>query len=230
MLKNIKQRILITEDDVNLGYLAEQIITAEGFQTTRVKNGKSALIEIDKNIYSLYIIDIGLPDISGLELVDYIRKKGVDTPIIIITDSIEDSKELDSFKKKASIFHRKPIKFQLLVTQINNFLKSNLTSKTLSFDTFEIIETNHSLTTPETQVSFSRAEYILLTMLIKSRPRVFSRDEIINRIMDRSRNSTYNSVDTLVSRVRKKLKDANLDNLILTEHNLGYKINSDYCN
>ena len=82
-------KILIIEDDIQLNSTITNFLRYKGCQTTSVEDGEEALEYIDKNFYDLYIIDINIPKVSGLEVLKYIRQKDLITPVIIITASLE---------------------------------------------------------------------------------------------------------------------------------------------
>jgi len=224
----LKSKILIIEDDVNLGYLIEHILNQEGYTAMRVKTGRQGIIEAAKNIHALYIIDIGLPDISGFKVVEHIRESNKDCPIIIITDRVEGNNELETFKKRATIFHKKPMNFPLLIIQINNYLLKNTVEKSFLVKDITVIENERKLSDLNTKIYLSRGEYELLALFLKSTTKVFTRSEILNRVMDRNKNSTDSSVDTLLSRLRKKLASLGISDLIQTVYKGGYKLNEAY--
>jgi len=223
-----KTRILIVEDDVNLGFLLEKFIVNSNYSVSRVKTGQEALLESSRNIYSLFLIDIGLPDISGFDVIENIRKEDHFTPIIVITDKIEQEFELESFKRKATLFHRKPIDFVLLITQINNYLAFNLMENIIKIGDLKFNSLDHSISNNSNSFSLSRSEFNLLNLFTSKDTRLFTRRELMAKVMDRNKVTSDSAVDTLISRLRKKLEILGYGDLIMTVHNYGYKLNPIY--
>lgn len=115
-------RVLIIEDDVQLNIAISEFFKIKTFDTMSVKDGLNAIDQIDSEHFDLYIIDINIPDINGLDLLKHIRKTDFNTPIIIITASLEIQNFSTAFENGCSEYIKKPFHLKELDIRVNNLL------------------------------------------------------------------------------------------------------------
>ena len=118
-------RVLIIEDDVQLNIAISEFCKIKSFDTVSIKDGLDAIDQIDSGHFDLYIIDINIPRINGLDLLKHIRKTDLDTPIIIITASLEIQNFAAAFENGCSEYIKKPFHLKELDIRINNLLALN---------------------------------------------------------------------------------------------------------
>ena len=118
-------RVLIIEDDVQLNIAISEFFRIKAFDVVSIKDGLSAIDQIDNGNFDLYIIDINLPRINGLDLLKHIRKTDLHTPIIIITASLEIQNFSTAFENGCSEYIKKPFHLKELDIRINNLLALN---------------------------------------------------------------------------------------------------------
>jgi DNA-binding response OmpR family regulator len=115
-------KVLIIEDDVQLNIAISEFFKIKAFDTVSVKDGLQAIDHIDNEHFDLYLIDINIPNISGIDLLKHIRKKDLDTPVIIITASLEIQNFSMAFESGCSEYIKKPFHLKELDIRINNLL------------------------------------------------------------------------------------------------------------
>ncbi len=115
-------KVLIIEDDVQLGIAISEFFKIKEFDIVNVKDGLDAINQIDNGNFDLYIIDINIPRINGLDLLKYIRKTDLNTPVIIITASLEIQNFATAFENGCSEYIKKPFHLKELDIRINNLL------------------------------------------------------------------------------------------------------------
>jgi DNA-binding response OmpR family regulator len=115
-------KVLIIEDDVQLNIAISEFFKIKTCATVSVKDGLKAIDHIDNEYFDLYIIDINIPRINGLDLLKHIRKTDLDTPIIIITASLEIQNFSTAFENGCSEYIKKPFHLKELDIRINNLL------------------------------------------------------------------------------------------------------------
>lgn len=115
-------KVLIIEDDVQLNIAISEFFKIKAFDTVSVKDGLQAIDHIDNEDFDLYLIDINIPNISGIDLLKHIRKKDLDTPVIIITASLEIQNFSMAFENGCSEYIKKPFHLKELDIRINNLL------------------------------------------------------------------------------------------------------------
>jgi DNA-binding response OmpR family regulator len=118
-------KVLIIEDDAQLNIAISEFCKLKAFDIMSVKDGLNALDHIDKGNFDLYIIDINIPRISGLDLLEHIRKTDLDTPVIIITASLEIRNFSTAFENGCSEYIKKPFHLKELDIRINNLFALN---------------------------------------------------------------------------------------------------------
>jgi DNA-binding response OmpR family regulator len=118
-------KVLIIEDDAQLNIAISEFCKLKAFDIMSVKDGLNALDHIDKGNFDLYIIDINIPRISGLDLLKHIRKTDLDTPVIIITASLEIRNFSTAFENGCSEYIKKPFHLKELDIRINNLFALN---------------------------------------------------------------------------------------------------------
>jgi two-component system response regulator BaeR len=220
--------ILIVEDDRNLSYFLKKFLRSNDFKTKIVEEGQRALqTALEKN-FDLIILDIGLPGISGLELMDRLRAENDNTPVIVVTNQLSQENELHSFSKGANLFHKKPINYDLLLVQIRSFVNNDVDDVEIKLGDIFINPSKRLLLCDEQKVKLTKNEFDFLLLLTVSNGKVFSRYTITHRILNKSHEVEPGAVDTLVSRLRKKLEKYDKDDLIETVYKAGYRLNTDY--
>lgn len=117
--------VLIIEDDIQLNIAISELFRIKGIDPTSVKDGLTALELIENEPFDLYIIDINIPNITGLELLQHIRKTDLDTPIIIITASLEIENMMTAFENGCSEYVKKPFHVKELDIRINHLISLN---------------------------------------------------------------------------------------------------------
>ncbi len=118
-------KVLIIEDDVQLNIAINEFFKIKAFDTVSVKDGLQAIDHIDNEDFDLYLIDINIPNISGIDLLKHIRKKDLDTPVIIITASLEIQNFSMAFENGCSEYIKKPFHLKELDVLINKQLLLN---------------------------------------------------------------------------------------------------------
>jgi DNA-binding response OmpR family regulator len=115
--------ILLIEDDIQLNTTVTNYLQLNNYEVTSLHDGQKAISYIDMIKFDLYIIDINVPSINGLEILTYIRNKDLKAPIIIITASMELSNFQTAFKNGCDDYIKKPFYLEELSVRINKLLQ-----------------------------------------------------------------------------------------------------------
>ncbi|MGB5507108.1 MAG: response regulator transcription factor [Sulfurovum sp.] len=114
--------VLVIEDDAQLNTAISEFCEIKSFDVVSTKDGLEAIDKIDNGSFDLYIIDINVPHVNGLEILKHIRKTNIDTPIIIITASLEIQNFATAFENGCSEYIKKPFHLKELDIRIENLL------------------------------------------------------------------------------------------------------------
>jgi DNA-binding response OmpR family regulator len=118
-------KVLLVEDDIQLNTTISNFLQSVNYKVVSVLDGEVAIDTIDKEDFNLFIIDINIPAINGLEIVKYVRQKDLSALIVIITASIELNNLKSAFKYGCSEYIKKPFFLEELEIRINNLLSKN---------------------------------------------------------------------------------------------------------
>ena len=226
-MKNKRPCILIIEDDANLVLTLTNYIESMHFTVKHAYNGREGLEIALKNSYQLAIIDLGLPNMSGFKVVERIRKIN-NKPIIIITGSKREEDELNAFRLRANIYHRKPIKFEILEEQIKSLINPNEKGNIVRMLDIYLDTKRRIIKINNEEIYLTKTEMDFVIMLVNSNGEIFTREQIIATIKNYFNNPSKYCVDTMVSRIRKKLRTEVNESLVKTVNGSGYTINPKY--
>jgi DNA-binding response OmpR family regulator len=128
--------VLIIEDDTQLNTAISEFFKLKSFDVVSIKDGVDAIDKIDHQSFDLYILDINIPKINGLDILKHIRKTNLKTPVIIITASLEIQNLTRAFENGCSEYIKKPFHLKELDIRINNLLDLTKSKKIVINDNF----------------------------------------------------------------------------------------------
>lgn len=215
-------RLLLVEDDELLGDAVKTGLTQFGYIVEWLKDGEAARTVLKSEAFELIILDLGLPKLSGLSLLQWIRGEGKNVPVIILTarDSIEDRvKGLDSgsddYLIKPFDLNELSARVRALVRRSQGRADTLLTYKNIALD-----PAAHSVYVDEVMVNLPRREFSLLQKLLENCGQVLSREQLMQSIYGWDEDVDSNALEVHIHNLRKKL-DANF---IRTIRGIGYMI------
>ncbi|MGI6484437.1 MAG: response regulator transcription factor [Candidatus Dojkabacteria bacterium] len=216
--------ILIIDDCASLVHVLQKFFESLSLTSDFAYNGKEAYRKIRNYSYSLLILDIGLPDISGHILLERIREIYEKKPIIVISNDVSIKNEIESYRNGANIFHKKPLEYELLEVQVLNFFSKKFYPRAIRIKDLTLTEDKIVTKKGKGEIHLTKTEFGLLLLLAKNRGVIFSRDKIISILDALNIDKSIGSVDTLVCRLRKKLNASDCNKYIETVEGLGYRI------
>jgi len=213
--------VLLLEDDIQLNTTITNFLTFNDYEMTSLIDGEKALSLIDEINFDLYIIDINVPNINGLELLKYIRQKDISTPIIIITASLELKNFKTAFESGCDEYIKKPFYLEELEIRINNLLEkkddNNIIqiSDNISYDMeFENLKIEDKI------VELRKKERRLLTILLQNVNNTVKTDIIENYVWENEIREVY-PLRQLLSELRKKFNNG--EKFIFSDKGIGYR-------
>ncbi len=222
-------RILLAEDDNNLGNLLKNYLTAKNYETSLFTNGSFALEGFAVRIYNLCILDIMMPEMDGLTLAKEIRLKNPEMPIIFLTAKNQKEDIIEGFKSGADDYITKPFSMEELLYRIEAILRR--TSNTIynkkeetyniggyTFDTLKQI-----LSYRDQPIKLTTKESELLELLCRHGNQILERNFALKTIWIDDNYFNARSMDVYITRLRKYLKKDPAVK-ILNIHGKGYKL------
>ncbi len=217
--------ILYLEDDPILGESLKLNMELEGYQVTWVKSLKQTRELAKYEAYDIAILDLGLPDGSGLNICKDIRKKEVHIPIIILTAQLDEEVVVESLNAGANDYVKKPFSNKELFARIRVSLrKPNQENEKIKFKDITLILNQRKFMYKNKEITLNRREYDLLKVLVEKAETVVTREQMISfaglgeDVIDRT-------VDSHLSHIRSKLRKEGVENIqIKSEYGLGYRM------
>ena len=222
------RKILIVEDDTLLNRTLGYNLASDGYEITAAYNHKDAVSHLKETEFDVALLDINLPDGSGLDLCEEIRGRGQHTYIIFITANDKESDMLKGYEAGGADYVTKPFNILELKARIRALLKRSagrsdavrtlLTVGDLSLDTQQRVAIRDGKT-----IDLTAKEYDLLELLMKNPRRVYSRESLMDLVWGYSYAGDYRTVDVHVRRLREKLERVPAEPAyIMTKWGVGY--------
>ncbi|ERJ11256.1 response regulator transcription factor [Haloplasma contractile] len=206
------KKILIIEDEKNVIEVVEAYLTKEGYTVYKSTNGKEGLSIFNQKAPDLLVLDLMLPDISGEEICKEVRKKS-NVPIIMLTAKSAVEDRIKGLSIGADDYLVKPFSPKELVMRVRTVLRrlSNTEplSDVISFrnDDLKIDVIQHKVFKKGNEVNLTPVEYKLLSLLIKNVNRVYTREDLIEKVLGADFEGYDRTIDSHIKNLRKKIED-----------------------
>ena len=208
-MKKHNAKLLLTEDDPNLGNLLQEYLTVEGFEVTLARNWEEALQATLRQQYELYLFDVMMPIKDGFSLAEQIRKTDKTTPLIFITAKSLKLDKLKGYKVGADDFVTKPFDEDELVRKIKALLRrKEIISEidTVTIGTYTFDRKNQQLICDDYCKRITGRESEILDFLIQNQNIVLKREDLLIAVWGKDDYFLGRSLDVFISKIRKYLK------------------------
>ena len=215
-------KILIIEDDIQLNTTITNFLKYKGYKTISVEDGEVAFEYINKNLYDLYIIDINIPKISGLELLKYIRQKDLKTPVVIITASLELENIKTAYKNGCDEYIKKPFYLEELEIKIDKICKVNSDQNVIKISENIFYDMGlEELFIDDKIKRLRKKEKRLLTILLKNLNKTVPTQTLEDYVWENDIKESYH-LRQLVNALRKYFGKE--ERFIFSEAGVGYRL------
>jgi DNA-binding response OmpR family regulator len=224
-------RILLVEDEEKVSRFVAKGLKAELYAVDVAADGRSGLHFIEHSQYDVIILDLNLPEMSGTELLQRIRRSNhPHVPVLILTarDSIAD--KVKNFEEGADDYLTKPFAFTELLLRIKALLRRGQTvnrTDVLQVADLELDRLAHQVKRKGQVIDVTSKEFALLEYFMTNAGRVLSRTMIVENVWDQSFEGLTNIVDVYVLQLRKKIDEGHSTKLLRTIRGVGYSIAED---
>ncbi len=218
------QTILIVEDDNKLRKELEIFLNNNGYNSQSLKKFDNTIQDILNLKPDLILLDINLPGADGEYICKEIRKKSI-VPIIIITSRDNEIDELLSINYGADHYITKPFNIQILLAKIASLLKrSTMISNQETIDCKEFIlnTSKNSIIKENKEIELTKNEFKILKYLVENRYKIVSREDIMDTLWESESFIDDNTLTVNITRLRSKLEELDLKELIETKRGQGY--------
>jgi two-component system response regulator MprA len=221
-------QVLVVDDDRALREVLRRALTLAGYDVRLTDSGASALSEIAANGPDAVVLDIGLPDIDGLDVCRLLRREGNRVPVLMLTARDAVSDRIDGLDAGADDYLVKPFDVDELAARLRALLRraggGEIAGSALTFGELAIDPDRHGVNVGETFVELTRTEYQLLELLMLNPRRVLPHSLIYDRVWGYDFGPTSNALRVYVGYLRRKLEDAGARSLIHTVRGVGYAL------
>lgn len=221
--------ILLIEDEKKIRTIVEKYLEKENFQVQSTDNGQDAIKLFDSHKFDLVILDRMLPDLSGDEILSYIREKS-SIPIIMLTAMVEEKEIIQGFRIGADDYVTKPFRPAELIERIKallrrsgftgqkkNILRYSKGNFIINLDNNTIIKNGHT-------IGLTKNEFQIVRVLFENPNKIFTRNEIIATAFGSDYDAFDRAIDTHIKNIRQKIEDnPKKPRYIQTVYGIGYK-------
>ena len=226
-------KILVVEDDKSISDLITLHLKKNDFEYLVVHNGEDALSHLDNFMPDFIILDWMIPGLSGLEVLRRIRNKQEykNLPILMLTAKNSEQDKIISFESGLDDYITKPFLPSELIARVKAILKRtsqlNQDQDNLIFNEIKINIVQKKAYRGDRRLNIGPTEFNILYFLLKNKQRVFSREQILNKIWPNQVNVELRTVDVHIRRLRKELNQNKDKDLIRTVRSAGYSLDFD---
>ncbi len=217
-------KILIVEDNKTIQKDIEKELSKH-FDTETCGDGEEGLYLISQGIYDLVILDLMLPNMGGIEILNQVRKDGIDTPILILTAKEALDDKVEAFTLGANDYLTKPFYMDELVARVYAILRTNgkiKDKKYLEFKDLRIDSEKNSVYINDEEIELQNKQFKLLEYFVLNKGSILLKEQIYDRIWGIDSDATIEIVEVYVSNLRKKLSKYDYDKYIKTKRKVGY--------
>lgn len=228
-----KEHILVVEDDVDINNLISKTLEKRQYKITQAFSGSEALLQLSISDYSLILLDLMLPGMSGEEIINKIRNEK-EMPIIVISAKTSLNDKVNVLNIGADDYITKPFESEEIIARVNSNLRGYRKYKTettldkiYKFKNITLDEERREVKVNDTDIHLTGYEFDILSILIKNPDKVYSRESLYEQVWKNGYYGEDNSVNVHISNIRKKIKSVSKDEeYIKTVWGIGFKLNN----
>ena len=219
------QNILIVEDDEKLSKELEKFLSQNGYEASRITNFENVINDILNSKCNMVLLDINLPGNNGEYICKEVRKIS-DVPIVMITSVDSELDELISLNYGADDYITKPFNLQILLAKIATILKrtssNNKDQTKIDCENFILNLSKSTIEKDRKEIELTKNEFKILYYLVQNRGKIVSREELMNYLWDSEMFVDDNTLTVNITRIRNKLEEVNLKDILETRRGQGY--------
>ena len=218
-------RLLLVEDDKKIASFLEKGLRESGFNVDVCHDGAEGLSLALMEEYDVAVMDIMLPLLDGLSVIEQMRKKSIQTPVLILSarQSVDD--RIQGLQRGGDDYMVKPFSFSELLARVQALIRrdqKNTRPAVLTVDSLQMDLLKHEVHRSGVKIELPAKEYALLEYMMRNPEVVLSKTSILEQVYDYAFDPQTNVVDVLVCRLRTKIDKGNERKMIQTVRGIGY--------
>jgi two-component system response regulator MprA len=218
-------RILVIEDDDAVRAAVRRALVLAGYEVLQAQTGEEGLLSAQRDVPDAIVLDLGLPDIDGVQLCRTLRRSGNRTPILMLTARAAVEDRVDGLEAGADDYLVKPYDVRELQARLKAILRRHIEGadeRVLRFGELELDADAHAARIGGREVELTRTEYQLLELFMLNPRRVLSSELIYDRVWGYDFGPSGNALRVYIGYLRRKLEAGGEPRLIQTVHGVGY--------
>jgi len=220
----VSASILVVEDDVRLSNLLKQELSGSGHRVEVVHNGSDALVVAGTEPFDLIVLDLNLPDMDGVEVASRLRRDS-DVSILMLTARGDVASRVDGLYAGASDYMTKPFSVQELLARVHVRLRERKEpEETIRYGAMTLEPAAGYCEVEGQPLPLTSLEFKLLEIFLTHKGRIFSKEDLEDRLYGAERLPGSNTVEVFISNLRKKLAAAGMEGVIRTVRGMGYVV------
>ena len=218
--------ILVIEDEKQIATVIETGLTKNGFLVDVCHSGVDGLELAKSGKYEVLVLDIMLPDMDGISVLRELRRDGSSLPVILLTarNSLED--RVEGLDRGADDYLTKPFYIDELVARVKALLRRQTQSGSLVLTGagLTLNRSSREVFFEQKKLTLTTREYGLLELLMRTPGHVYTRSELLDKVWDLQFDPSTNIIEVYVRKLRSKLADAGVGDIIETVRGVGYRL------
>jgi DNA-binding response OmpR family regulator len=217
--------ILLVEDDRELAHGLSCSLAQSDYAADVVYDGHAALAACAKTVYDLVILDLGLPDMDGLEVLRRLRKAGTTAPVLILTARFDLDDRVSGLDAGGDDYLAKPFELRELEARVRALLRRALPQEScVHFGDIVFEPSTRQASVHGRELALTAAETSVLALLLRRPGKVVSKSQFVDAIYDHASETNPAMIEVFVSRLRRKLADARSRVVVRALRGLGYRL------
>lgn len=221
--------VLVVEDEEQMRTMLEDNLQFDGYRVTAVSSGEAALGELERHAYSLVLLDVRLPGLSGFDVCQRLRSRGTRVPVIMLTARTQEADRIAGLDVGADDYVSKPFSVRELLARVRAQVRRDdwhsVTSDEFVFGDVSVRLRQRLVLRGGRRVPLSAREFELLRYLIAHRNEIVSREQLLRDVWGYHASSITRTVDNYVAKLRNQLEVAPHEpTYIVTVHGSGYQM------
>jgi len=227
------KRLMIVDDDFEMRTLLAEYFRRLGFEVAEKESAAAALQTVTTESFDCFILDVSMPEMSGIELLKKLRDREIDTPALFLTahDMLDD--KVAGFEAGADDYLAKPFSPRELEYRIEALLRRGQTAKQdgadedrMEIGDLVVDKRRHEVSRAGARIDLTPLEFQILELLASEPGRAWSRNDLLDRVWSTEYEGYQRNIDPHINRLRKKLEgDPKNPHYVLTVRGVGYKLN-----
>jgi two-component system copper resistance phosphate regulon response regulator CusR len=222
-------KVLVVEDDRTVGQFVRRGFEEQRYQVDLVEEGKEGLERASQASYDVIVLDLRLPEMSGIEVLRTLRDRGIETPVLVLTAQDAVESKVQALRTGADDYVTKPFAFEELLARVEALGRrpKEIVPPVLQVADLVVDTGGHEVRRDDGVVELTPKEYAVLEYLARNAGRVMSRTLITEYAWDYHFDPGTNIVDVVINRLRKKLDQGRSPKLIHTIRGVGYVLKAE---